>query len=71
MKYILTNIFEFSEIGMVAMQKQKESNICGLYAIAATTAIAHGSDLQFTEDQMRNHLCKCFEDGFLSTFPTL
>ena len=74
MKYILTNIFEFSEIGMVAMQKQKESNICGLYAIAAATAIAHGenpSDLQFKEDQMRIHLCKCFEDGFLSTFPTL
>ena len=59
---------------MVTMQKQKESNICELYAVAAATSIAHGknpSDLQFNEDQMRNHLCKCFEDGFLSTFPTL
>ena len=42
-KYILNNIFEFSEIRIVTMQKQKENNICGLYcAIAASTAIAHG-----------------------------
>lgn len=43
------NIFEFSSIGMVTMQKQKESNKCGFYAVAAATAIAHGenpSDLQ-------------------------
>ena len=76
MKYILTNIFEFTEIRirMVAMQKQKGSNICLLYAIAATTAIVHGenqSDLQFKEDQTRNHLCRCFEDEFLTTFSTL
>ena len=59
---------------MVAMQKQKENYICGLYAIATTMAIARGKDpsnLQVKEDQMRNHLCKCSEDGFLSPFPTL
>ena len=70
----ILNVFEFSEIRMVAMQKQKENNICGLYAIATATAILHGKDpnnLQFKEDQMRNHLCKCLEDGFLSLFPTL
>ena len=51
---------------MVAMQKG--SNTCGLYGIA-TAAMA--SNLQFKEDQMRNHLCKCLEDGVLSPFPTL
>ena len=74
MKSILTNIFEFSSIEMVTMQKQKESNICGLYAIAVATAIAHHenpTELLFKEDQMRNHLCTCFEEGLLSTFPTL
>ena len=73
-KYILNNVFEFSEIRMVTMQKQKENNICGLYAIATATALVHGKDpsnLQFKEDQMRNHSCKCLEDGLLSPFPTL
>ena len=55
MKYVhLKHIYEFSE----------QNKICGLYAIAATTTIAHGenqSNLQFKEDQMRNHLCKCSE----------
>ena len=31
MKSILTNIFEFSSVGMATMQKQKESNTCGLF----------------------------------------
>ena len=41
MKSILTNIFEFTSIEMATMQKQKEINICGLYAVAVATAIAH------------------------------
>ena len=59
---------------MATMQKQKEINICGLYAVAVTTAIAHDvnpSKLLFKEDQMRHHLSSCFEEGFLSIFPTL
>ena len=74
MKSILTNIFEFSKIEMATMQKQSEINICGLYAVAVATAVANDknpSKLLFKEDQMRNHLSSCFEEGFLSTFPTL
>ena len=74
MKSILTNIFEFTSIEMATKQKQKEINICGLYAVAVATAIAHDvnpSKLLFKEDQMRHHLSSCFEEGFLSTFPTL
>ena len=73
-KSILTNIFEFSSIEMATMQKQKEINTCGLYAVAVATVIAHDenpSKSLFKEDQMKFHLCSCFEEGFLSTFPTL
>ena len=74
MKSILTNIFEFTSIEMATIQKQKEINICGLYAVAVASAIAHDinpSKFLFKEDQMRHHLSSCFEEGFLSTFSTL
>ena len=71
---LLSNKFEFHNLELATMQKQTESNICGLFAIAVATAIAYDkdpSDMHFVEHKMREHLCKCFEEGFLYTFPTM
>ena len=71
---LLSNKFEFHNLELATMQKQIESNICGLFAVAVATAIAYDqdpSDMHFVEHKMREYLCKCFEEGFLCTFPTL
>jgi len=71
---LLSNKFEFHNLELATMQKQMESNICGLFAVAVATTIAYDkdpSDMHFVEHKMREHLCKCFEEGFLYTFPTM
>ena len=71
---LLSNKFEFHNLKLATMQKQTESNICGLFAIAVATAIAYDkvpSDMHFVEHKMREHLCKCCEKSFLYTFPTM
>ena len=49
---------------MTDYQKQEGGTDCGLFAIAAATAIAHGVDptqLKFKQASMRTHLLKYFE----------
>ena len=54
------------------------SNNCGLFAVAVAvavaTAILNGQDpstLVFKEEEMRLHLCECFEKQSLTMFPCM
>ena len=62
-----------THVSLESMQKQdSRSNNCGVFAIAAATAIANSynpSLLHFKEKEMRKHLCDCFENGIITTFP--
>ena len=54
------------------IQKQKGSDDCGLFEIAVATCLAFGilpEECLWEQDVMRSHLCKCFEQGFMSPFP--
>ena len=56
---------------MTDYQKQEGGTDCGLFAIAAATAIAHGVDhteLKFKQVSMRTHLLKCFKSEKLTSF---
>ena len=69
---LLSNKFEFHNLELATMQKQTEGNICGLFAVAIAIVYDQDpSDMHFVEHKMREHLCKCFEEGFVCTFPTL
>lgn len=55
-------------------QKQEGGNDCGLFAIAAATAIANGHDpskMKFQQGSMRPHFISCIKNNRLQMFPTL
>ena len=55
---------------MVKTSKQKVVNDCGLFVIAAATALAFDlNPVQFDQNIMREHLIKCFEERKMSPFP--
>lgn len=61
-------------ISLASMQKQElASNNCGVFVIAAATAIAISCNipslLHFKEKEIRKHLYDCFENGIISNFP--
>ena len=54
---------------MQPMQKQVGGTDCGLFAIAVISAIAYGIDpsqLQFKQEEMREHLLNCFKNDIIS-----
>lgn len=68
-KSMLTQLFgEESSIEMGDGPKQKGGRDCGVYAIATSTALAHGRQPHFTQGQARAHLVKCFENFCLTVF---
>ena len=55
---------------MSESSKQEGVNDCGIFAIAAATALAFGSaPVQLQQSGMRDHILKCFEDGTMIPFP--
>jgi len=72
---IIIYLFECTGIPVLKMSetsKQEGVNDCGVFAIAAATALAFGSDpVQVQQSCMRDHLLNCFESGTMSPFPTL
>ena len=49
--------------------QQNGSTDCGVYAIAACTALAHSKrPLLYNSEGMRNHLINCFENLLLTPF---
>jgi len=76
---VILNLFLFTDnqypvIEMVTMQKQAaNSNNCGVFAIAVCVAILlkeNPSMIVFKEDQMRPHMCSCFEQKVMINFPS-
>ena len=77
-KNVITNLFLISDrpiIEMVPIQKQAgNSNDCDLFAIAVCVALLvkeNPSVIVFKEDKMRSHLCSCFEQRVMTSFPCL
>ena len=72
---IILNLFESNsqpKLTMSKISKQEGVNDCGIFAIAAVTALAFGSaPVQLQQSGMRQHLLKCFEDGSMTPFPTI
>ena len=59
------------KLTMSKMSQQKGSNDCGVFAIAAATALAFGLvPIPLQQSLMREHLLKCFEDNAMTPFPT-
>jgi len=76
---VVTNLFLFSGdqhpvIEMVPVQKQAaNSNNCGVFTEAVCVAILlkeNPSMIVFKEDQMRPHMCSCFEQKVMINFPS-
>ena len=62
------------DINVVAMQCQKGSKDCGLFAIAVMTSLAFGEDpstVSYDQDKLRRHLIDCITKGELSLFPKI
>ena len=76
-KTVLLNLFAFSihgpTIEMIPMQKQTiGSNNCGVFAVAVCIEVLlkkNPSHIVFDENKMRSHLCSCFEEKCMSSFP--
>ena len=72
---VVLNLFETSgevTLKMAEMSKQEGMHDCGVFAIAAATALAFGvNPVQLRQSNMREHLLKCFEDGAMTLFPTV
>ena len=61
------------EIIALKIQRQKDPKDCGLFAVAAATAIATGNDpvyLNWNQSQMRRHFIKCIETEIVTPFPS-
>ena len=57
------------DINMVAMQCQKGSKDCGLFAIAVMTSLAFGEDpstVSYDQNKLRRHLIDCITKGDVS-----
>ena len=66
-------MFNFTRLDMENFQKQDGGTDCGLFAIAAGTALLYQQDLSatvFNQEEMRSHLCCCIETGVFTPFPT-
>ena len=57
------------------VQFQKNSQDCGVYAIAFITDLCYGRDPATypyaSSMELRKHLFHCFQDGNMTTFPTI
>uniref|UniRef100_A0A1X7V3B4 Ubiquitin-like protease family profile domain-containing protein n=1 Tax=Amphimedon queenslandica TaxID=400682 RepID=A0A1X7V3B4_AMPQE len=73
---VICNLFQVGKqkpkIKVMNCQKQIGGMDCGLFAVAFITSIAHGQEpakLQYLQDEMRNHLVKCFKAQKMEPFP--
>ena len=72
---VISKLFHCTDntsVSLESMQKQdSRSNNCGVFAIAAATAIVNSynpSLLHFKEKEMWKHHCDHFENGIITTF---
>ena len=60
------------EIRIVNVARQRDSVSCGFYAIANAHALLQGKDprnMVYSENEMRQHLTKCFENNLMTPTP--
>ena len=60
------------EVRFVDVQSQNGADDCGVFAIAFATSLCIGVDphlLSLNQDEMREHLINCFEEGEMLPFP--
>lgn len=73
----ISRIFSLTDITYVipCIQKQNGVKDCGLFAIAVSTYLAFGGDVEaltchrFEQSCLRSHLISCLEQNYLSEFP--
>ena len=75
-KTVLLNLFAFSghspTIEMIPMQKQTiGSNNCVVVVCVANLLKKDPSHIVFDEDKIISHLCSCFEEKYMSSFPCM
>ena len=72
-KTVVSSLFHArTNMHMQPLQKQVGATDCGLFAIAVISAIAYGKDLsqlQFKQEEMRQHLLNCFKNENITLFP--
>lgn len=72
-KQIVDLYKDTSIVKLQQTQSQKEYKDCGCFAIAFCASILFGDDpttLINTQSQMRQHIIACFENNFISPFPS-
>ena len=60
------------KLRFIDVQRQNGSDDCALFAIAFAVTLCHGQDpnlIRYDQNQMRNHLFKCFQEGKITPFP--
>ena len=69
---VITQLFQSSAVKIVQSLKQKGGTDCGVFAIAAATALAHGilNVSSFDQSAMRQHLVNCFKEHLMTPFPS-
>ena len=61
-----------SEFSFLSVQRQNDTNSCGLFAIAFAAELVFGfspENVEFNTSLMRQHLIKCLEEKKLESFP--
>ncbi len=67
-------LFEKKTIQMVPVQKQHGCDDCDLFAIANAVHLARSDDpskVNYSQNLMRSHLIKCYEELKMTKFPTI
>lgn len=75
-KQVVCKLFQIDPINieMKTFQKQVGGTECGLFSIAALTAIAFSQDpskITFSQEKMRDHLATCLRNEHFTLFPNL
>ena len=71
-RILVEKVFGYATIILPPCAKQSGGCDCGLFAVAFCTGLVHGFDVStvaFTQQAMRNHLMKCFEQLEMVPFP--
>lgn len=71
---LMFRLKKVDDINMVAMQCQKGTKDCGLFAIATMTSPVFGeypSTVHYDQYNLRKHLMDCITQGELPLFPKI
>ena len=59
------------DMNFINVQHQDGYSDCSLFALAIAYDLCNGEDpCDYDQQQMKSHLCSCFEHGVITAFPT-